>query len=148
MKKRILVIDDEPGVRASLTLALAASYDVITSPDGREGLALFQSEVPDLVLLDIAMPDDDGLAVLRTMQDEDRRIPMIMLTAITSVKTAVTAMKLGAADYLTKPFDIEELRLVVGKALATRALEQEVQELRAQVKNRYGFHNLIHSCPN
>jgi len=143
MKQRILLVDDEPGIRASLRMVLEPTYEVLAASNGTEGLALFHRESPHLVLLDIIMPGEDGMVLLQTMRTEAPGIPVIMLTATKTVKTAVGAMKMGAADYLTKPFDVEELRLIVAKTLAAQALEQEVQYLRTQVANRYAFHNLI-----
>ncbi len=147
MKKRVLLIDDEVGIRTSLKMVLEPTYDVLSAGDGEEGLALFRSSCPDLILLDILLPGVDGLTVLKTIRSEDSRISVIMLTASTTVKTAVEAMKIGAADYITKPFDVEELRLNVARALETTELKREVTSLRAQIVNRYGFHNLIGKSP-
>ena len=143
MKKRVLLVDDEPRVRASLKMALEPSFDVTGAQDAQEGLAAFRRESPDLVLLDVLLPGADGLSLLQTLRSEDRSIPVIMLTGTKMVKTAVDAMKLGAADYLTKPFDVEELRLIIARTLEAHDLEREVRYLRAQVSNRYAFHNLI-----
>jgi DNA-binding NtrC family response regulator len=128
-------------------MVLEPTYDVLSAGDGEEGLALFRSSCPDLILLDILLPGVDGLTVLKTIRSEDSRISVIMLTASTTVKTAVEAMKIGAADYITKPFDVEELRLNVARALETTELKREVTSLRAQIVNRYGFHNLIGKSP-
>ncbi len=147
MKKRVLLIDDEPRVRASLKMVLEPTYDVITAADAQEGLDLFRRESPNLVLLDVIMPGTDGLTVLQAMRAEDRSIPVIMLTGTKSVKTAVDAMKMGASDYLSKPFDVEELRIVVARTLESHDLEREVRYLRTQVANRYAFHNLIGKSP-
>ena len=110
-KKRLLLIDDEARVRASLKMVLEPLYDIAQASDGPEGLDIFRKEVPDLVLLDIVLPGTDGLAVLQTLRTERKSTPVIMLTGTKSVKTAVDAMKLGAADYLSKPFDVDELRI-------------------------------------
>jgi DNA-binding NtrC family response regulator len=142
-KKRVLLIDDEARVRASLKMVLEPSYEISQAADAEEGLDLFRKEGPDLVLLDVILPGTDGLAILETLQSESKVTPVIMLTGTKSVKTAVDAMKLGAADYLSKPFDVEELRIVVDRALNSQALEREVRQLRAQVVQRYAFHNLI-----
>jgi DNA-binding NtrC family response regulator len=142
-KKRVLLIDDEARVRTSLKMVLESSYDVLQAADAQEGLDVFRKEGPDLVLLDVILPGTDGLAVLQTLRSESRLTPVIMLTGTKSVKTAVDAMKLGAADYLSKPFDVEELRIVVDRALNSQELEREVKQLRAQVVQRYAFHNLI-----
>ena len=143
MKKRVLLIDDEARVRTSLKMVLEPNYEILQAADAQEGLDTFRKEGPDLVLLDVILPGTDGLAVLETLRSESRMTPVIMLTGTKSVKTAVDAMKLGAADYLSKPFDVEELRIVVDRALNSQALEREVKQLRAQVVQRYAFHNLI-----
>ncbi|MCC6141466.1 MAG: sigma-54-dependent Fis family transcriptional regulator [Nitrospira sp.] len=143
MKKRVLLIDDEARVRTSLKMVLEPNYEILQAADAQEGLDTFRKEGPDLVLLDVILPGTDGLAVLETLRSESRMTPVIMLTGTKSVKTAVDAMKLGAADYLSKPFDVEELRIVVDRALSSQALEREVKQLRAQVVQRYAFHNLI-----
>ncbi len=143
MKQRILLVDDEAGIRASLTVTLEPIYDVVCASDANQALGRFRREAPSLVLLDIILPGMDGLALLKTMRTEDPSIPVIMLTGTKTVKTAVDAMKLGAADYVTKPFDVDELRLIIAKALETEELGREVRYLRAQVVKRYAFHNLI-----
>lgn len=142
-RKRLLLIDDEARVRASLKMVLEPLYDITQASDGSEGLDVFRKEAPDLVLLDIVLPGTDGLAVLQMLRTERKSTPVIMLTGTKSVKTAVDAMKLGAADYLSKPFDVDELRIVIDRALNSSELEQEVTHLRAQVAKRYAFHNLI-----
>ncbi len=142
-KKRLLLIDDEPRVRASLKMVLEPLYDIAQASDGPEGLDIFRKESPDLVLLDIVLPGTDGLAVLQMLRTERKSTPVVMLTGTKSVKSAVDAMKLGAADYLSKPFDVDELRIVIDRALNSSELEQEVTQLRAQVVKRYAFHNLI-----
>jgi DNA-binding NtrC family response regulator len=142
-KKRVLLIDDEARVRTSLKMVLEPSYEISQAADAQEGLEVFRKEGPDLVLLDVILPGTDGLAVLQTLRSESKMTPVIMLTGTKSVKTAVDAMKLGAADYLSKPFDVEELRIVVDRALNSLELEREVKQLRAQVVQRYAFHNLI-----
>src|SRR6267378_4616147 len=148
MKKRVLLIDDEARVRASLKAVLEPTYETIQAADAQEGLELFRKEAPHLVLLDVILPGTDGLSILQTMRAEDRTAPVIMLTGTKSVKTAVDAMKFGAADYLSKPFDVEELRIIVERALNDQELQQEVKQLRAQVVRRYAFHNLIGKSPS
>lgn len=148
MKKRVLLVDDEPRVRASLKTVLEPTYEILEAADAAEGLQIFKRESPDLVLLDVILPGTDGLTTLQTMRSEDRTVPVIMLTGTKSVKTAVDAMKSGAVDYLSKPFDVEELRIVIDRALSKQELEQEVRQLRAQVVQRYAFHNLIGKSPS
>jgi two-component system response regulator AtoC len=133
MKKRVLLVDDEPRVRASLKTVLEPTYEVFEAADAAEGLRMFKHDAPDLVLLDVILPGADGLSALQTMRTENRAVPVIMLTGTKSVKTAVDAMKLGAADYLSKPFDVEELQIVIERTLGKQELEQEVRQLRAQV---------------
>ena len=94
MKQRILLVDDEAGIRASLTVTLEPIYDVVCASDANQALGRFRRESPSLVLLDIILPGMDGLALLKTMRTEDPSIPVIMLTGTKTVKTAVDAMKL------------------------------------------------------
>ena len=148
MKKRVLLIDDEARVRASLKAVLEPTYETIQAADAKEGLELFRREAPHLVLLDVILPGTDGLSILQTLRAEDRTAQVIMLTGTKSVKTAVDAMKFGAADYLSKPFDVEELRMIVEHALKDQELQREVKQLRAQVVRRYAFHNLIGKSPS
>jgi DNA-binding NtrC family response regulator len=147
IKKRVLLIDDEARVRTSLKMVLEPNYEIFQAADAQEGIDAFRKEGPDLVLLDVILPGTDGLAVLQTLRTENRMTPVIMLTGTKSVKTAVDAMKLGAADYLSKPFDVEELRIVLDRAINSQELEREVKHLRAQVVQRYAFHNLIGKSP-
>ncbi|HEU5407366.1 MAG TPA: sigma-54 dependent transcriptional regulator [Nitrospira sp.] len=143
VRKRVLLIDDDPRVRASLKMVLEPLYDILQASDAHEGLDVFRKDEPDLILLDVILPGTDGLAVLQTLRMESKTTPVIMLTGTKSVKTAVDAMKLGAADYLSKPFDVDELRIVIDRVLNSSELEREVKQLRAQVVQRYAFHNLI-----
>lgn len=143
VRKRVLLIDDDSRVRASLKMVLEPFYDILQASDGHEGLDMFRKDEPDLILLDVILPGTDGLAVLQTLRMESKMIPVIMLTGTNSVKTAVDAMKFGAADYLSKPFDVDELRIVIDRVLNSSQLEREVKQLRAQVVQRYAFHNLI-----
>jgi DNA-binding NtrC family response regulator len=143
MKKRILLVDDEPGIRAALKMVLEPGYETIAASSAQEGLQALRRESPNLVLLDIVMPGEDGLEFLEAIRAEQPDVPVIMLSALNALKTAVEAMKRGAADYLTKPFDAEELRLKVSKALSARELEREVHYLRVQAVNRYSLHGLV-----
>jgi DNA-binding NtrC family response regulator len=143
-KRRVLVIDDEPGVRESLRIVLKDRYEVIGAASGTEGLDLIGRTPCDVILLDILMPGPDGLEVLERIKGRGAVSPqVIMLTATKTVKTAVTAMKLGAFDYITKPFDVEELLLIVERAVQSAALAREVESLRSEVGLRYGFENIV-----
>ncbi len=161
MGHTILIVDDEPSVRESLKAVLSSpaasaadgsvqdggdDYTVVQAESGEQALALVAQVKPDLILLDIIMPGLDGIEVLEKLRASDRLTPIIMLTATKTVKTAVDAMKLGATDYLTKPFDLEELRLIIRQALERVGLEQEVRRLREEVATRYGLDQMIGKC--
>src|SRR2546427_2765557 len=128
----ILVVDDDPGVRESFRLILEAHYDVLDAPDGPQPLDTVRSAQVDLVLLDIRLPGMDGIEVLERIKAIDEGVEVILVTAVKTVRTAVAAMKLGAFDYLTKPFEEDELLQLVRRALETRSLEREVGFLRAE----------------
>ena len=141
---RVLVVDDEEIVRESLSGCLRSDgYGVSTAPDGRAALDALRSERWAIVLLDLKMPAMDGLQVL----EEARRIrpeaAFVMMTAYATVDTAVAAMKLGAYDYLVKPFDPEELSVLVQRIVSQQALVQENESLRRALKREYGFHDLV-----
>ena len=145
--RKILVVDDEQSIFESLRMVLEKDYELLWASNAKEAIKLFHEHIPRLVLLDIIMPGIDGIEILTTIREIDRSVPIIMLTATKMVKTAVEAMKKGATDYLTKPFDIEELRIIIARSLASQALEQEVKKLRSEVEKRYSFHNLVGKSP-
>ncbi len=118
---RILIIDDEPSVRDALRMVFKADHETVSAADGPAALAQLADGPVDLVLLDVVLPGMDGLEVLRAIRAAYPALPVVMLTATRTVRTAVDAIRLGAVDYLTKPFDVDELRLVVRKALAVPA---------------------------
>src|SRR6266436_2938892 len=129
----VLVVDDDPGVRESFRLILEDYYDVVDVPDGPSALEVVRSAQVDLVLLDIRLPDMDGIEVLERTKAIDEGIEVILVTAVKTVRTAVAAMKLGAFDYLTKPFEEDELLQLIRRALEKRSLEREVAFLRAEL---------------
>ena len=141
--RSVLIVDDEVGTRESLKLILKKDYDVLLAKDAEEAFLQIKEQTPDVILLDIILPDQDGLRVLEKIKKNDSDSIIIMITATKTVKTAVEAMKLGAFDYITKPFDVDELRLVVSRALSTQALQKEVQYLREEVDRNFGFGDLI-----
>jgi DNA-binding NtrC family response regulator len=142
---RVLIIDDELGVRESLRMILKDRGEAVCASSGEEGLKLIEDRRFDVVLLDILMPGMDGLEVLERIRATTSVPQVIMLTATKTVKTAVRAMKLGAFDYVTKPFDVDELMLIIERAVSSAALVQEVEQLRTEVGRRYSFDNVIGS---
>jgi two-component system, NtrC family, response regulator AtoC len=113
----ILIVDDELAIRESLRMILKRRYDLMLAASGEEALTVLESKPPDLILLDIIMPGIDGMETLRRIKEKNPKQQVVMITATKTVKTAVEAMKLGAFDYLTKPFDVNEITHVVDEAL-------------------------------
>ncbi len=142
-KPVVLIVDDEPGVRESIRMVLKDSHETATADCGEAALEWLAENKCDLVLLDILMPGIDGLEVLERIRDRHRFLAVVMLTATKTVKTAVAAMKLGAFDYITKPFDVEELRLAAQRAADNARLRREVEDLREAVGQRYSLDNII-----
>ncbi len=130
--KRILVIDDEPNVRTVLTMLLEDDgYQVVTAENGEAGLAVIEDgPAVDLVITDLKMPGRDGLSLLRRMREIGRDAPVVMITAYGSIEKAVEAMKIGAADFITKPFNKDVIRHVVHQILTTDDLRRENELLR------------------
>lgn len=117
----LLVVDDDEGIRDALHLVLDDEYAVLDAEHGRTALSMVRARPVDLVLLDILMPEVDGIEILQELRAFEPRLPVIMMTAVKTVRTAVAAMKLGAADYITKPFDDDELLHTIRRALEQRA---------------------------
>jgi DNA-binding NtrC family response regulator len=143
IRPAILVVDDDPGLRESFRLILEDEYEVLDVPDGAQALDIVRSCQVDLVLLDIRLPGMDGLEVLERIKALDEQLDVILVTAVKTVRTAVSAMKLGALDYLTKPFDEEEVLAVIRRALEKRALEREVVFLRSELARRDDLYEMI-----
>ena len=143
IRPAILVVDDDPGLRESFRLILEDEYEVLDVPDGTQALDIVRSYQVDLVLLDIRLPGMDGLEVLERIKALDDQLDVILVTAVKTVRTAVSAMKLGALDYLTKPFDEEEVLTVIRRALEKRALEREVVFLRSELARREDLYEMI-----
>jgi DNA-binding NtrC family response regulator len=144
MRFKILVIDDEPILRDSLKVALEASgYEVQTARSGEEGLELFQRENPDLVLLDHWLPGMNGDGVLRRIREEDSEIPVLIMTAQGSIEMAVNSMKMGAFDFLVKPFELDQVEALIKKGLDRVRLKKEVEWLRAQYQEKFRSGGII-----
>jgi DNA-binding NtrC family response regulator len=149
MKARILVVDDEEIVIRSCLRILGDDGDceVEAVQDGLEALKKIDESHFDVLILDIMMPRMDGLEVLQRVKETHPDIDVIMVTGLSQIETAVRSMKLGAFDYLPKPFDPDELKLVVTRALERRQLLQENLELRSEVSSKYRFENIIGASP-
>lgn len=140
MSCTILIIDDEPHLPHQYARFLRKhGYEVLTASHGEAGLQVMQEHMIDLVLLDMRLPGMNGLEVLKEIRKQDAELPVLMFTAHGDIPTAVAAMKLGALDYLTKGFDLEELLLSVQRGLETSALYREVRQLRREHKDKYHF---------
>ena len=130
MKQKILVIDDDPSLRRVLEYNLVEEgYEVTVTASGGEGLLAFDELSPALVITDLKMPGIDGFQVLREIKERSPETLVMIITAFGAVETAVEAMKLGAYDYITKPFNRDELKLVVRKALQVTNLSRENKQL-------------------
>ncbi len=148
MKARILVVDDEEiVVRSCLRILGEGDYEAEGVQSGEEALRRIEEHPYDVVILDIMMPKMDGLEVLRRVKESHPDIDVIMVTGLSQIDTAVRSMKLGAFDYLPKPFDPDELKVVVGRALERRRLLQENLSLKSEVSSRYRMENIIGSSP-
>ncbi len=145
---KILLVDDEESARYGMRRALASLTDtIIEAATGKEAVELTQKEEPELIIMDIAMPGMDGLEALDNIQQQTHKRPplVIMVTAHGSEKIAVEAMKKGAYDYLAKPYEVDELRLVARNALERISLERENQRLSRELKKRAGYGEIIGS---
>jgi two-component system response regulator AtoC len=145
---RILVVDDEPLIRWTLQKNLEkAGYGVLLAETGEDALQKISEEAPDLVLLDINLPGMDGFEVLEKAFQIDQSFIPIMITAFEDVDRVVRAIKLGAFDYIAKPFDFNKVRLSIDKALETHRLKREVTHLRQERRGQSGFSNIIGESP-
>ncbi len=146
MKFKILVIDDEPILRDSLQMALSdQGYEVLTARTGEEGLKYFDQENPDVILLDHWLPGINGDEVLRQIKEKDVETPVIVMTAQGSIELAVNSMKMGAFDFLVKPFELDQLEALVQKALDRIRLKKELEWLRSQYQERFRLGGFIAS---
>jgi two-component system, NtrC family, response regulator AtoC len=143
-EERILVVDDEYLIRWTLQQNLQKEgYEVLIAETGEEALVKVEQETPDLVLLDIKLPGMDGFEVLDRILRIDRDITLIMITAFDDVETVVRAMRLGAFDYIAKPFEFPKVKLSIQKALAASQLKREVKHLRGEQRSRFGFDHIV-----
>jgi two-component system response regulator PilR (NtrC family) len=141
---KILIVEDETSINNILVMLLEGQGHLVFSAyDGREGMDCIQKDIFDLIITDIKMPFYTGFDILKTALEYSPETVVIMITAFGSIEAAITALKLGAYDYINKPFKIDEIRLVVEKALEKRRLSQEVKNLRLLVEDRYRLGNMV-----
>lgn len=147
-KNRVLVVDDEPGMRDFLEIMLRKDgYEVDTASDGAEAIDRIEQKMFDLAVVDVQMPVMNGIDVLQKINEKSPETTVIMITAYASHETAIDAMKLGAYDYITKPFKIDEIKLVIKKSLEKKRLERENSRLKKELETKYGFGNIIGRSP-
>ncbi len=138
MSEKILIVDDEPSNRNILGQELThEGYSVLAASDGREALRKVESSRPDLIILDYMMPDLSGLEVLKELRKRENDTPVVMITAYGTMERAVEAMKEGAYDFITRPFEPDHIALVVRKALERQRLKRGVEILSEEVEERY-----------
>ena len=144
-KYTILVVDDDRNIckMIEINLRKEKEYVVETANSGEACLKMLKEVAPDLVLLDIQMPGIDGIETLKRIRDEESRVPVIMMSAHGTIEKAVKSMKLGAYDFITKPFAGDRLLITVRNALTTSSLKQEIDTLRSELKDRFQFKNII-----
>jgi DNA-binding NtrC family response regulator len=143
IKPTILVVDDELGARQSLEVILEDDYKVLSAGNGQEALEILQKLPADLILLDVNMPDMDGLEVLRKIKEKDEEADVIMVSALNLARKAVDAIKLGAYDYITKPYEPEDILTTVTRVMSKRNLRKELDFLRKEVEASRGFDQII-----
>lgn len=147
-KYRILVVDDEESIREFFEIMLKREgFEVQTAVNGREALEKLGRHSFDLIISDIQMPEVSGMELLSRVREMDPEMVVLMITAFGNTETAVEAMKLGAYDYIQKPFKIDEIKIVINKALERRSLKLENVQLRKELKTKYAFDNIIGSAP-
>ncbi|MGB6264615.1 MAG: sigma-54 dependent transcriptional regulator [Candidatus Acidiferrales bacterium] len=133
MRRAILVVDDEPAARYGIRRALEGEHQVSEAESVAAARAAVEGGAPDLILLDVVMPDGDGLSFLRWLREQGHETPVLIVSALDTAKTAVEALRLGASDYIVKGFDIEELRQRVGNLLRLSSLAAENRKLRREL---------------
>lgn len=144
MSAKILVVDDELSVREFFEILLTKEgYEVVTALDGQDAMRLIKETNFDLVITDLQMKNGDGMTLLKEAKKHQAEVPVIMITAFATTDSAVEAMKTGAFDYLSKPFKIEEIKVVIQKALDAKNLAVENKTLKFELRERYDFSNLL-----
>lgn len=145
---RILIVDDEQGAREALELILEDEYELECVDSGYKALSGIKEGSFDLILLDISMPELDGLETLKLIKEYDESIDTIMISASDSAKKATAAMKFGAYDYITKPYEAEDILTTVERALEKRSLQKEVRFLRSEMALQFGNYRMVSHAPS
>ncbi len=147
-KATILVVDDEHGVRQSFDMVLSDDYEVLLAPTGKEAIDIFNKNSIDLILLDIRLPDIDGLDLLVKLKEIDPNNEVIMVTAVREIQSAVRAIKAGAYEYIIKPFEVDEVLTIINRALEKRHLVKEVLYLRDELERHQPFEEMVSESEN
>ena len=144
MGKRILIVDDEKAIRWSLGEALtSADYEVSEAPNGLTAVKKFEEDPVDCVILDLKLPDIDGLKVLKRIKEIDEGVSVIMMTAYGEIETAVEAVRGGAYDFIQKPFQLEKMKVAIRNALESSGMRAELGDIRKKEREAYNFKNFI-----
>jgi two-component system response regulator AtoC len=148
MPSKILIVDDEKAIRWSLGEALRnQGYEVEEAENGKKCFKLFQKDPADLVILDLKLPDTDGISILKKLKSEEHDVPVIMMTAYGEVETAVEAIKSGAYDFLLKPFQLEKMKVAIKNALETSMMRAQLEGIKQRERETYNFKNFIGKSP-
>jgi DNA-binding NtrC family response regulator len=148
MKHNLLIIEDDKIMRITLTDFLRTKgHEVVACPLGADGIAGFKKEGFSLVISDVMLPDMNGLNILKKIKEKDPNSIVIIITAYGTIKNAVEALKLGAFDYITKPFALEEFNLIINRALEVRELRDENIRLKKNLSECFSFPNIIGDSP-
>ena len=139
----ILVVDDENGVRQSFNMVLKDDYHVLLAANGEEAMAVFRMNRIDLILMDIRLPDTDGISLLRKLKEIEPNTEIIMVTAVKEIQTAVKAIKMGAYEYVVKPFVVDDVLTIIGRALEKGRLVREVTYLRSELERYKPFEKMV-----
>jgi DNA-binding NtrC family response regulator len=139
----VLVVDDEKGIRKSFNMLLKGKYNVLLAGTGQESIEVFTKKPVDLVLLDILLPDSNGIELLQKFKETDPNVEIIMVTAVKEIKTAVKAIKLGAYEYIMKPFDVNEVLTLIKRALEKRKLVKKVVYLSSELERYHSFEEIV-----
>ncbi|MCK4888842.1 MAG: sigma-54-dependent Fis family transcriptional regulator, partial [Candidatus Aminicenantes bacterium] len=140
----VLIVDDDESIRDMLSIVLKdENYNVLTAEDGKKALIHLKKNKINLVISDIKMPDMDGIELLNIIKKKDEKIPVIMITGHASTNDAIEAMKIGAEQYITKPFNIDELKVVIEKAIYRKKIEEENIELKSKIGSWTEYEKII-----